>query len=218
MVEYKDFSLTTAQIDNLKQENARHEIKEFIKEHGVEPEDIEDFYNVSDESIERYRKACYSIYYTRIRKINEIIKKDYDELFAESGNMIYWESHIVLNKKLEDAKDLFEIFPKTIENIFEINKVVIRRTTNLLTGEKTEIREQDEWYNSHRIYPEDTVLELGDALKIYWESDVRRTTGDKIVLRRPINPIFEHPYYIIGQQDSPLFVFVDSVTGNILSD
>ena len=152
---------------------------------------------------------------SNIKNIQDIIKKDYDELRKESESLYYWESHITLNKKLEDVTTLGELRPISVENVFEINEVIIYRTTDVITGEFTERRMPGTWWESHVMLPSDAVISIFDALKAYWNSDVPRTTGDKVTLRRPYSPLFEVPYYIIGQQNSPLFVFVNSVTGEI---
>lgn len=156
-------------------------------------------------------------HFSKKENVNEIVKKDYKELYKESPSLYYWESHVVLNKKLEEVTDISEIVPVSIENIFEINEVVIRKTTNIITGKKSEIREPETWWESHVIFPEDFKLSFQDAVNAYWNSDLK-TTGNKITLRRPFNPLFTEAYYIFGQQDSPNYVFVNAVTGKVSTD
>ena len=144
----------------------------------------------------------------------DIIKEDYAELYAESSGLYYWESHVQLNMKLEEAESVEQLKAVSLENIFEINKVVIQRNHNLITGENTETRVHDTWWNSWAIVPTDFVLTLDEALKIYWESSKKRVKGNMVSMRKPLDPAYKHPFYIFGQQKS--FVFVDAVTGEIL--
>ena len=220
MTSYVDFHLTEKEYKHFLNNICAKKVSKYIKEHGVEPNEITDeFYSYTDNDLDRYKRGLYSIKNGKtLNSIKDIIQKDYDELFEEfnhSDEFYYWESHMILNKKLEDAESVGELMPLTIENVFEYNGLLIYRTTNLITGENTENRIEGEWVGSHVLTPDDIIVSVYDALKIYWDSEVTRTTGDKVTLRWIFEPGFEEPYYIIGQQNSPLFIFVSAKDGHM---
>ena len=62
MISYNDFQLTSAQIEHIKRDNANRAISKYIKENGAEPSSTEEYFTVTDEYLERYRRIYYSRY------------------------------------------------------------------------------------------------------------------------------------------------------------
>ena len=60
MISFDEFDLSLIEINRLKKANARKEIKKYIAEHGVEPEDITPFLTYTQEQYDEYKKILYS--------------------------------------------------------------------------------------------------------------------------------------------------------------
>lgn len=213
MIPYSEFAPSTKRVEEEIKRKSISKIASYIKKNGKEPSDITPFQTLTEKEYENLRRVEYARLMTK-KTINDIVKEDYLQLLEESEDLYYWESHIVLTKNLEDIQSFEEIIPAALENVFEITPYVIHKHNDMITGEKYEERLIDEWYGSHKIYPEDFILSFEEAVIAYWNSPLR-TTGNKITMRRPINPMYENPYYIFGQMDSPYLVFVNAVTGEV---
>ena len=62
MISFDEFDLTAKQIESLKRANAKQEIKKYIAEHGVEPEDISSYFTYTQAQYDAYKKILYSRY------------------------------------------------------------------------------------------------------------------------------------------------------------
>lgn len=60
MISFDEFDLSLVEINRLKKANARKEIKKYIAEYGVEPEDITPFLTYTQEQYDEYKKILYS--------------------------------------------------------------------------------------------------------------------------------------------------------------
>ena len=60
MIPFDEFDLSLVEINRLKKANARKEIKKYIAEHGVEPEDITPFLTYTQAQYDEYKKILYS--------------------------------------------------------------------------------------------------------------------------------------------------------------
>ena len=62
MISYSEFKLTDAQLEHAKQEKAAKAISKYIKENGVEPTSTDEYYTLTDEELEQYKRVYYAIY------------------------------------------------------------------------------------------------------------------------------------------------------------
>ena len=62
MISYSEFKLTDAQLEHAKQEKAAKAISKYIKENGVEPTSTDEYYALTDEELEQYKRVYYAIY------------------------------------------------------------------------------------------------------------------------------------------------------------
>lgn len=62
MISYSEFKLTDAQLEHAKQEKAAKAISKYIKENGVEPTSTDEYYTLTDEEQEQYKRVYYAIY------------------------------------------------------------------------------------------------------------------------------------------------------------
>ena len=62
MLSYSEFKLTDAQLEHAKQEKAAKAISKYIKENGVEPTSTDEYYTLTDEELEQYKRVYYAIY------------------------------------------------------------------------------------------------------------------------------------------------------------
>lgn len=145
---------------------------------------------------------------------NDSLNKEFTEFMAAHPGSIFYESHIILDQNLEDVKSVSELNVVECENVFQdsvfchmIHHDFVEETT------KEEVV-QDFWLGSNELNPTKLVLTLEDALEAYEASEFK-TTGNKVTLRSPVGPELLPPYYIIGQQNSPCFVKVDAMTGEV---
>lgn len=145
---------------------------------------------------------------------NDSLNKEFTEFMAEHPGAVFYESHIVLSDNLENVKSVSKLNVVECENVFQdsvfchmIHHDFVEETTN-------EEVVQDFWLGSEPITPTELKLTLEDALKAYEASEFK-TTGNKVTLRSPVGPKLLPPYYIIGQQNSPCFVKVDAMTGEV---
>ena len=146
---------------------------------------------------------------------NAYLNKEYKEMAEKYPNLYFWESHLTLNHKLEEVKSVKELDVLKCENIYEEGKYIHTITHNFETNETTEEKKVDEWYNSRQFNPlEEVGLTLEEILDIYEKSELK-TTGDKITLRSPFVSKALPVYYIIGQLDSPRFITIDAIKGEI---
>ena len=60
MIPYENYQLTEKQIERIKGENAQKAIREYIKKHGTEPDDISSFFTISQKDIDRYKRVYYA--------------------------------------------------------------------------------------------------------------------------------------------------------------
>lgn len=65
MIPYKNYRLNEKQIQFIKSVNARRSIDRYIERNGVEPQNIEQYYTVTERQLESYRRIFYSHYYAR---------------------------------------------------------------------------------------------------------------------------------------------------------
>lgn len=146
---------------------------------------------------------------------NEALNKEYAEFMAEHHNGVFYESHIILNKNLEDVKSYKDLSVVGCENVFQDSTFCYIVTHDFVEGTTNTEVVRDFWLGSEDINPNELKLTLTDALKTYWKSDFKKTTGNKVTLRSPVGPVRVNPLYIIGQHNSPLFVSVDAITGEV---
>ena len=62
MISYKDYTLTSKELNIVKKVNAKIGISRYIEENGVEPSNIEQFYDIDENRMEVYKRAMYSRY------------------------------------------------------------------------------------------------------------------------------------------------------------
>ena len=62
MTNYKDFQLGEHQIDAVKKMHQKLAIMGYIKEYGVEPSDISEYYTATEDELELYKRAFYAQY------------------------------------------------------------------------------------------------------------------------------------------------------------
>ena len=147
---------------------------------------------------------------------NETIKKDVAEMTAKYGeDLIFYESHAVLNKTIEEAKSYKGLDVAECENIFQVRDTCYTITHDFVKGTTEVTAVDDYWLGSCELNPDEFNLTITDALKVYFENDQYKTTGNKITLRAPVGPVQMNPMYIIGQHNSPMFVSVDAITGKV---
>ena len=60
IIPYNEFSLTEKQINLVKKMNAESAIRKYIKENGVAPADIQQYFVISTEDAERYKRIYYA--------------------------------------------------------------------------------------------------------------------------------------------------------------
>ena len=145
---------------------------------------------------------------------NETLNKEFAEFTAEHPDAIFYESHIVLNKNLEDVKHPKNLIVAECENVYQDSVFCHMITHDFVMETVNEEVVEDLWLGSNSIKPSELVLTLEDALAAYEASEFE-TTGNKVVLRSPVGPELLPPYYIIGQHNSPCFVKVDAITGEV---
>lgn len=145
---------------------------------------------------------------------NEFLNKEYVEFIAEHPDAVFYESHIILDKNLEDVKSVKDLNVVECENVYQDSVFCHQIHHNFVKKTRDEEVIEDLWLGSNELDPTKLVLTLEDALKAY-ETSEYETTGNKVTLRSPVGPELLPPYYIIGQHDSPYFVRVDALTGEV---
>lgn len=96
MIPYADFKLTEKQIEQIKGENAKKRIREYIKKYGTEPNDITSFFTISQKDIDKYKRVYYAAQYK-----NEFAYEQEQES-AESVNVCF-----ALEKESNARKDVY---------------------------------------------------------------------------------------------------------------
>lgn len=145
---------------------------------------------------------------------NDSLNKEFTEFMVEHPDAVFYESHIVLDQNLEDVKSVNKLNVVECENVYQDSVFCHMIQHDFVEDTTNEEVVQDFWLGSNSINPTTLVLTLEDALKAYEASEFE-TTGNKVTLRSPVGPELLPPYYIIGQQNSPCFVKVDAMNGEV---